>query len=104
MADDFKSQRDVSLLELFNQSGYREVKNEITEELIESYLNKNSNLVQSWLTESEDTRGTPAWYISSKNNIWIVGFYPGGEQLEFNEINRACACYVKRYMESLSEL
>jgi hypothetical protein len=104
MAVTFNSQRDVSMLELLNRSKYRELKSEITEELIKGHLEKNAVLVQSWLMESENNRGSPAWYISSKDNKWIVGYYPGGEEFEFNNKNIACACYIKHYMEALSEL
>ena len=104
MAVTFNSQRDVSMLELMNSSGYRTIKNEISEELIQKYLENNSDLVESWLLESENTRGTPAWYISREGSKWFVGLYPGGEELQFSNKYKACACYVKNYMEALSEL
>lgn len=104
MAVTFNSQHDISMLELLNCSGYRDLKNEISEELILEYLEKNADLVESWLMEAENTRGTPAWYISNKGNNWVVGLCPGGKELEYNDKNKACACYIKHYMEALSKL
>jgi len=100
----FNSRRDFSMLELMNSSGYRGLKQEISEDLIQEYLEKNSELVESWVMESENTRGSPAWYISNKGSKWLVGLYPGGKELEFNDKYKACACYIKNYMEALSEL
>ncbi len=103
LANDCKLKTDKSLWNLFQESGYQESSDEVTEELIEIYLDKNPSLTQSWLSHSEDNRGTPAWYFIFKNNKWIVGFYPGGIDMEFMESNKACAHYIKMLMRSLLE-
>lgn len=104
MAVDYNSQGNVSMLELFYRSGYRKQESRITEELIEKLLLKNPDLVESWLIESENTRTTPAWYVLPKDNKWVVGLYPGGKELIFGDKNKACACYIKKYMEALNGL
>jgi len=104
MAVDFNDQGNVSMLELFNKSGYKTQETEISEELIEEFLLKKPDLLESWLMESENTRATPAWYVSPKDNNWIVGLYPGGKEKKFSDKTKAVACYIKKYMEALSEL
>ena len=104
MAVDFNDHGNVSMLELFNNSGYREQKNRITEKLIEGILLKKPAILESWIIESENTRATPAWYVSQKGDQWVVGLYPGGKELKFSDKTKAVACYIMKYMKALSGL
>lgn len=104
---DFREKGNVSIPQLLELSGYVGVTDRITEEDLEACLRKSPGLVESWIAQSEDNRGSPAWYIQeqdvSGNEIgaWVVGRYPNGTRETFPDRFRACAFYVKRFVEQV---
>jgi hypothetical protein len=106
MPADFRSRRNVSMLDLFRASGYSRSE-PIPEEKLEQYLQAHPGLVEDWLLESVDTRSSPAWYfMASKEhqNEWVVGLCPGTEIHSFTDSYAACAFYVTRYVDGLLTL
>jgi len=108
MAKDHKQRGNISIVTLIEESDYRTVSNEITEQAIENFLRTHPDLVDSWLLYSMDQRGTPSWYIqeplenSSIGNEWIVGFMPGDvdsrkEKFKFKDGFQACAFFIKKF-------
>ncbi len=106
MAKDHK-QKGYSMAELIEESGYRTIFNEVTEQTIESFLRTQPDLIDSWLIYSMDQRSTPSWYIKSpvdfpeKEILWIVGFLPRNvgnskEVHEFKDGFQACAFFIKK--------
>jgi hypothetical protein len=105
LAQDFAREGGVSMLALLRRSGYSEAV-PISEERIEAYLRHHPELVESWLMESRNTRGTPAWYLldSRDGGDWTVGYYPGETKSQFRDKFKACAFYVQQFVRELSDL
>ncbi len=104
MPIEFREKQNVSMYELLRESGYFEKPTQITEEMLEIYFNKNPELIKAWLQESEDTRSSPAWYFKKGMFFrWHVGIYPGNEKQSFSSQSKACAYYVKKYIENICE-
>ena len=106
MPKDFRDRGNISMVGLLEESGYLESSDKITEEALEDYFKENNELIEDWLLESMDTRSSPAWYFKSptdhtRADNWTVGFYPDGDIYKFNEGYKACAFYVKRFLEKL---
>ena len=104
MPRDFHERGDVSMVTLLKESGYPQVAESITEQLLEVYFEKHQDLIDVWVRNSEDTRGSPDWYLSKPTGSekqWIVGFFPDGPTRRFSQGAQACAFYVKRYLETL---
>ena len=104
MPRDFQERGDVSMVTLLKESGYPQIAESITEHLLEVYLEKHPDLIDAWVRNSEDTRGSPDWYLSKptgSDKQWIVGFFPDGPTRRFSQRGQACAFYVKRYLETL---
>ena len=92
------------MVTLLKESGYLRVAKNITEQLLEVYFEKHQDIIDAWVRNSEDTRGSPDWYLSKPtgpDKQWIVGFFPDGPTHRFTQGAQACAFYVKRYLETL---
>ena len=108
-----KERTDMSIVGLLRATGYLDTSETIAESSIETYLRAHPELVDAWVGYSEDQRGTPAWYLLESgdaywhNEGWVVGFLPesGTPCLEqkFTNGYEACAHFIKRYIELLSE-
>lgn len=93
---------NVSARNLVRRSGYLGARREVTVERLTERLATDADLVDAWLTWSEDNRSTPAWYIESLGaGAFEVGYYDHGRtsQVVFDDRIRACAEYVRRYLE-----
>lgn len=104
MPRDFQERGDVSMVTLLKESGYTQIAESITEHLLEVYFERRPDLIDAWVRNSEDTRGSPDWYLSKptgSDKQWIVGFFPNGPTRRFSHRGQACAFYVKRYLETL---
>jgi hypothetical protein len=107
IARTFEEKGNVSVITLFEESGYLEDPNQITEEQILEYLRHNPDLIDTWVLHSENQRTSQGWYIKSPvgndspSDIWIVGWYPGGEINKFRDGASAVAFYVKREAEAI---
>ena len=105
MAIDFQNKGNVSMRELFTNSGYINIEEKPNEKHFEQCLNNNSDLIQSWLDNSMNTRGSSSWYITENSNTeWLVGFYPNGKEQVFKNLNKACAFYINNYAKQLYDL
>ncbi len=95
------------MVTLFKESGYLRIAESITEQLLKEYFEQHQDLINAWLRNSEDTRGSPDWYLSKPtgpNEQWVVGFFPDGTTHRFAQGAQACAFYVKQYLETLRVL
>ena len=95
----------VSAIALVRRSGYLAAPHEVTAERLADRLATDPDLVDAWLTWSEDNRSTPAWYIESLGKGGFeVGYYDHGRtsQVVFDDRISACAEYVRRYLEQFA--
>ena len=104
MASDFHARGDISMCDLFKEIGC-DVES-ITWSLVEECLEENPHLVESWLTESADTRSASGWYLKSPadndSKKWTVGYYPDGEKRDFDTGSKACAFFLTHYIKRLN--
>ena len=61
LADDFKTQRNVSKVDLLCRSGYLESES-VSEADIEAYLRLHPELVDVWIRDSQDQRNSTGWW------------------------------------------
>ena len=61
-----------------------------------SYLSSRPELVESWLRWSQDKRVSSGWYFSPAPNGFVVGYYPNGPEMPFQDKVEACAEFVRR--------
>jgi hypothetical protein len=99
---------NVSIIQLFLSSGYKDAPDKITTQDIESHLRQFPKLIDSWKQYSWDNHGDPAWYLNSHGNStdynskdWYVGYSLGNKIYEFSNAYEACAFYIKQTMDSL---
>jgi hypothetical protein len=98
MPRDFQERGDASMAMLLKESGYSRVSEDITEQLLEEYFEQHQDLIDAWLRNSEDTRGSPNWYMTRPTHPkgqWVVSFFPDGKTHQFSHSPRACAFYVQ---------
>ena len=105
MPRDFQESGNVSMVTLLKESGYLQIAENITEQLLKAYFEQHQDLINAWLRNSEDTRSSPNWYFSKpndQNRQWVVSFFPDGTTHRFSHAAQACAFYVKQYLETLT--
>jgi hypothetical protein len=110
MALDFKEHGNISMVVLLKKSGYVAFHTEITENKLSEYLRNHTDLIDTWITESDNKRTSAGWYIKEiedrfkKSKIWTVGYYPNGKVREFSEGADACGFYVKMEVEEIRKI
>jgi hypothetical protein len=100
--------RDASIFDLLRESAYFE--NRVG---LEAHLRSNPALVDMWVGHSEDQRCTPAYYLrppdhGARETDWVVGYLPlsgpPAPERGFPDGYSACAHFIQRFVESLSNL
>jgi hypothetical protein len=104
LATQFQNEdNELSMGTLLSRTGYSKAE-VISEESLEEYFKLHPELVNSWLLESKNTRGTPAWYLqpTKSGSEWIVSHYPTEVKHTFPDRFKACAFYVRRFVMQLT--
>ena len=95
---------NISMYALLKQTGYFELYNQIDETNILKELIINPECFEQWLLLSADKRTTSGWYFIEENDLYIVGYYPKEQNptlLKYSDVNKACAAFIKREIESI---
>ena len=98
---DFQS-GDQPPSELLRRSGYLTGRSGLTVETLVDCLSGHPDMVQAWTNWSRDKRADKGWYLEGL----VVGYYEGGVRhtpMTFDDRVRACAEFVLREVESISE-
>jgi hypothetical protein len=105
LPEKFYALRNVSIYDLLKETGYFELYSQINEATFLDELNKNPEQINYWLNWSNDKRTTSGWYIKEdENGKYVVGYFPSSEQsnqMEYSDLNEACAAFVKREIEEI---
>ncbi len=89
--------RNISVIALVEESGYRDDPNALTVDAISSYLAEHPELVDSWFGYSEDKRTSSGWYVKQlAADAFEIGYYPKGEPLSISGRIPACAEFIVR--------
>ena len=73
----------------------------VSEDALATVFAERPELVDSWLTYSQDQRSSDAWYLeyapqAAEASRWVVGNTPSGKILRFPDRAAACAAFVAR--------
>ena|SRR5579863_5537106 len=93
---DFRGSRKTRR-EFVEAAGILKHPSALTVESLLPYLKEHPELVGAWMAWSAGKRVSSGWYfIPSRVGGYEVGYYPGGERLQFNEPEPACADFIVR--------
>lgn len=107
MASDFRQLANRSMLDLLKDSGYLQVHDAVRESKLRAVFEASPDLIQTWLSLSEDQRTGEGHYLLSPNisgRGWVVGYLPGTKEERFSDGPRACARFVKLEVEALRRM
>jgi hypothetical protein len=90
-----------SILALISESGIISRPDMLEVDKIAKYLSLHPALINGWLRWSESKRVRSGWYLIRSAKGYSVGFYPEGEELQFDQVDRACAEFIVREVESI---
>jgi hypothetical protein len=105
MAVEYHRRGDASPMELLIESKYHTFRASITVQGIQQYLLAHSDLVASWYIYSENKRADGCSFDYHNRRIY---YSPGNRQEQkreetFDDINQACAAYIKHEMDSIAD-
>jgi hypothetical protein len=89
----------ISLIEALRRTGYQENRGQFGEPDLLRLIRANPDLVEQWLSYSEDKRTSGGWYILRNGEVGRVD--APGSSLRFESIEEAVAGYVVRELDSV---
>jgi hypothetical protein len=97
---------NVAIYDLLKETGYFEMYDQLSEEIIFESLAQHPEYVNDWLTYSEDKRTNSGWYFKQEGpNSYKVGYFGGkeSENIPYKYIDRIklCAAFIKRESEDI---
>lgn len=101
-----RGRRRVPLLQLVNESGYRESPELLNVDSTASYLSEHEELIDPWLGYSLDKRTSRGWYIRRRAGAFEIGYVPVGERetIAIEDRIRACAEFIVREVQEIVSL
>lgn len=93
-----------SMVELVAEAGINEYPSVLTSENIAKYVRDHPALVDQWLTWSANKRTDSGWYFARQRDEFIVGFYPKGDSLRFEDQTAACVEYIVREVKAIMQI
>ena len=100
---------DKSFFTLVMESGYIEIHEQISEDIILNMVEAQPACIDEWVGFSQDQRITEGWYLANKDgkNV-VVRFFDKSEQTpvvkEYPTMAAACAAFIKHQIEFSREL
>jgi hypothetical protein len=95
-----------SLRDVVADSGFRELRSELTRDNLAAHLAGHPTLVLDWLRYSADKRSAGGWYLMRPGATWVVGRLGGTEQereLRFGSGPEACAEFILRELDDVAD-
>jgi hypothetical protein len=90
---------------LITATEYREIRPELTRDVLAEYLARHPKLVFDWLRYSEARRGQGEWQLMHPEGRWIVSRLSGSpaeDELRFGSGPEACAEFILRELDSVA--
>ena len=87
------------------ESGYREVRRELSRAELADYLARHPSRIRDWVRYSEEKQTSGGWYLLHPTAEWIVGRLAGPEEereLRFRAGPEACAEFILRELDSVA--
>ncbi len=104
MPKTFFGLRDISLLSLLEESGYKEMKDQINSDLLKEFISKNVFLINIWKQLSEDQRCSPALVFEDKKVYYLNEKLEIENLITFEDTIEGCALYIQNYISKLYSL
>jgi hypothetical protein len=102
---DFHEQKNVSVVQLIERSGYLEAPGVLTVENLKTFLEKHPSLIDKWIQWSEDQRSYPAWVFGRGTVGYYLYWFPAnGEDYVFGDGPQACAEFIIRLVRQWTRL
>jgi len=99
----FKVRGNVSVVDLVAASGYPAAPEALTVTAVSAYLREHPDLIEAWLTYSEDKRTSSGWYVSQRSSgTFEIGYHPQGERISVSDRATACAEFIVREVRSIA--
>jgi hypothetical protein len=99
----FKTRENVSVLQLLEDSGYREAPSKLTAESVSKYLYGHPDLTEAWFAYSEDKRTSSGWYLVQRSgDAFEIGYIPKGERISIEGRVPACAEFIVREVRAIA--
>ena len=100
---DWHSIGTKSLSQLIDDSGYYCNPEVVTEQSLKAALVSRPDLCDAWIGYSQDRRTHCGWTIQTRDDMFIVQYYPNGSTiLKFKDKPAACAAFAIREIASLT--
>ena len=90
-----------SPLQLVTESGVNAHPEVLTVSRLIVCLRAHPELIDQWENWSADKRVSSGWYFALRSVGFVVGYYPGGESLTFEDPFVACAEFVVREVREI---
>jgi hypothetical protein len=98
---DFRRIGNKSAVQMIQDIGLSSEKVFLLQEEIEQFLHMRPDLVEAWLTWSDDKRVTSGWYFTEKSLEFVVGFHPKGDISRYRDKFAACAEFMVHEFSSI---
>ena len=100
----FYANRNVSFIELVRDVGIWRHRRELTRDAIASALRAHPELIDSWLLWSMNKRTGSGWYFEQQDDGYVVGYFPKGQELRFEDIAVGCTEFILREVSAICAL
>ena len=104
MPIDFRNRGDVSMIQLLEESGYIESRKEIVKKNILEYVKMDINIVDAWISYSDDQRSTPSWYFTGEKVAHLTREGKSENEMHFDDPAEGCAAYIEKMLNQLYSL
>jgi hypothetical protein len=98
---------DEAPTQLIAKSGYRGVRDLVSEDRIAACLSAHPDWIRAWITWSEDKRTSTGWFLEEDGDVWVVGYLDRSRrspERAFGGPVAACAAFVAREIEDIASL
>lgn len=95
-----ESLRELSLVQLLEQTGYRALRQQLSIALVQRYLKEHPEHLEVWEQYSEDKRTDGGSYLCRLGPLWEVGELTTGRRKFFLSRSRACATFILRELDA----
>jgi hypothetical protein len=83
-----------SFAQLVRESGITDPASGASTEALAALLRTDRALIDGWLLWSENKRASSGWFLQRDGDGCIVGYFPGGERLRFDDVALGCAKFI----------
>ena len=101
MPSEFKKRGDVSMIQLLEESGYRQLREKVTEFHILPYIQTHPTVVEAWQCYSEDQRCRSGWFLQDKKVGFINALGQTASSQTYFNSKLDCSVYIKHMVNAL---